>query len=97
MADYEKPVYIGQSLTVKLNTKQVVTGATLVIGYEDPIGNVGSWSATIDPVVNTKIFYTYIADTDGIWKVWSDVTFVGGARGIGKVRTIKILKRGQVN
>jgi len=97
MADYEKPVYVGQSLTVKLNTKQVVTGATLAIGYEDPIGNTGSWSATIDPLVNTKLFYIYIPDTDGIWKVWSDVIFSGGIQQYGKVRTIKVLKRGQVN
>jgi hypothetical protein len=97
MADYEKPVFVGQSLTVQLNTKQTVTGATLAIGYEDPIGNVGSWSATIDPLVATKIFYTYIPDTDGIWKVWSDVIFSGGIQQYGKVRTIKILKKGQIN
>jgi hypothetical protein len=54
----------------------VTTFETLEIIFRKPDGTIGSWTATIDPDDNTKIFYNTVAedlDLPGDWILQSHV------------------------
>jgi len=88
MADY----FVGQTnLRIELETDVTLTGATLLIKYINPVGDEGSFSATINGSDASKMYYDISTTSDinlgGDWKFWSHVTFADSTIGIGS--TIK--------
>lgn len=78
MANEEK-IYVGQTaLQIQLDTKIDLTlMQSALIKYNDPDGNAGSWAASlidlaIDGIIGTASEPTLI---EGLWKVWSHITF----------------------
>jgi len=79
----EDYIYKNQTaLKIRLDTKiSLATATTLQIKYKKPSGATGTWTAAIDPVYPTRIYYdlaTTSIDENGIWTLWSYVIFNDG-------------------
>jgi hypothetical protein len=67
-------VFVGDTVTLTLNTNKVLAYPTLKIKWESPYGIKGNWIATIDPVFNTKMWALVSFNIEGIWKVQAFAT-----------------------
>lgn len=95
----EDKFFVGQTnLRIELDTEVDCSGATVLIKFIKPSGAEGNFSASIDGVDPTLIYYD-IQDTDdldipGDWRFWAHVTFSDTTVGIGKVRDQEVLAEG---
>lgn len=97
MADY----FVGQTnLRIEVETRVDLTNATLLIKYEKPNGDEGEFSATINPTVNTKMYYDIVdaddLDIAGNWIFWSHVVFPDTRIGKGKSKIQRIKAEGEI-
>jgi hypothetical protein len=88
------------NLRLTLNAGQVLTGATLYIKYIRPNNIAGSWTATIYPTSNLKLYKDLSLASDlsmnGKWRVWSYVIFAGGKIGIGTAKILVVKEEGEI-
>lgn len=97
MADY----FVGQTnLRIEVQTFVDLTNGTLLIKYEKPNGVEGNFSATINPTVNTKMYYDTVnvddLDIAGNWIFWAHVVFPDTTIGKGKSKIQRIKAEGEI-
>lgn len=69
--------FVGDIVTIVLETLIDLTGYTRYIKYRKPDGTKGTWPASMHPSYNTMAYYTTaVGDLDqaGVWKVQVYVT-----------------------
>jgi len=93
MADY----FVNQNFRLRADSKNVLTGATVYLGYFRPDGKIGRWTGSINPSNSNEILYNVTFPIAGKWLLWSYVVFADLTIGIGKVWSVKILNEGQLN
>lgn len=86
--------FVGDLITIQMLTGITLTGAQCAIKFRRPDGTVGFWSATIDPLDATIMYYETDSNDLNLSGEWKLQAFVESPtlRGHGKICDLTVNK-----
>ena len=90
-------VFVGQTIRIRLETNQTLTGLTCWIKYKNPNGTAGYFVATIDPSDASKMYYdmsSVDSNIKGYWKFWAYYFNGTTIIGIGEIVRVQFVEEG---